>query len=151
MITFFNPEHCLRFIDCSSLIICRGNVLFTTHPASGELTYLTVYDAPYELLILRLSSVLHPFVEFTLAVLASCRNILMSTMVSDTIEFPWKSLSHVIWALGAFKWGSTTQIRPRRVTNLELARILRDCTNDVYFNCDGIGQVLPWERQMLYL
>lgn len=47
MVTFTNPEHCFRFLDRSSFIMRRSK--YSTHPASGPLTYVTVYDAPYEL------------------------------------------------------------------------------------------------------
>ena len=47
LVTFSRAERCSRFIEKSSFILRRRRYL--THPAAGPLTFLTVYDAPYEM------------------------------------------------------------------------------------------------------
>ena len=49
-VTFSTAEYCTRFLEKSHFVIRRSNYTYTTtHPAQTTLTYLTIYDAPYEM------------------------------------------------------------------------------------------------------
>ena len=142
MLTFSNPEHCLRFIECSSLIIRRGNVRFSTHPASGELTYLTIYDAPFELPDSAIIKRLAPY----------CR--VYSSRLGKLQEYPdvYNGIRHYRVALGKsvpcyLRFGRF-QVRFYHNDQTKTCRkcgdsshIARDCTNDFCFNCDSIGHI----------
>ena len=51
MITFTNEEYCCKFLDNSAFFIRNHGYQrgYPAHPAGGELTFVTIYDAPFEM------------------------------------------------------------------------------------------------------
>ena len=142
MITFSNPEHCLRFIECSSLIIRPGNVRFSTHSASGELTYLTIHDPPFEL----------PDSAITNRLAPCCR--VYSSRLGKLQDYPdvYNGIRHyrvdLKKSVPCYLRFGRFQVRFYHNDQIKTcckcgdsSHIARDCTNDFYFNCDGIGHI----------
>lgn len=138
MITFTNPEHCLRFLDRSSFIIRRSK--FTTHPASGRLTYLTVYDAPYELPDPAIEHRLKPYCTVYTTRRGKLQGYpnVYNGMRHYRVEL--KSSVPCYLRFGKFQlrfYHDGQQKTCRRCGSLD--HIARDCSNEICFNCDEIG------------
>ena len=51
LISFTTAGYCCKFLDNSAFFVCNQGYRhgYLAHPAAGELTFVTVYDAPYEM------------------------------------------------------------------------------------------------------
>ena len=140
LITFSNPEHCLRFIECSWLIIRCGNVCYSTHPVSGELTYLTVYDAPFEMPDSAIIKWLAPDCK----VYSSCLGKLQQ--YPDVYNGIWHYRVALKQSIPCYLRFGCFQVRFYHKDQVKTCckcgthlHVARDCNNEVRFNCDEIG------------
>ena len=140
LITFTKVEYCCKFLDNSAFIL--RNRKYPTHPATGELTFLTIYDAPYEMPDAAIEERLKPFCT----VYSRRRGRLQgySDVANGLRHFRVQLKSSVPCYLrfGKFQLrflhdGQTKTCRKCGAAD----HIARDCANDFCFNCDSIGHV----------
>ena len=123
----------MLFADYPSII------RYSTHPASGELTYVTVYDAPYEMKDSAIIKRLAPY----------CK--VYSSRLGKLQEFPdvYNGMRHFRVALkksvhcylhfGRFQlcFFHPGQVKTCRKCGVD-SHVARDCKNTACFNCDGV-------------
>lgn len=127
-------------IQHSTLIIRSGNGRFSSHPESGELVYMTVNDAPYEL----------PDSAIIKRLAPSCRvffsrsgKLQHSPDVYNGIQYYRVFLKKSVpcyLRFGRFqvRFYHDGQTKTCRKCS-EDSHVACDCRNQACFNCDGIG------------
>lgn len=137
IITFSKPEYREHFLQHSPLIERRK---YPTHPASGPLVFLTVYDAPYELSDDAIEYRLRPF----------CK--VFSRRRGKVHGFPdvCNGLRHYRVRLeqsvpcymrfGKFQLRFYHDLQTKTCRKCNSSRHLaRECNNSFCFNCDTVG------------
>ena len=140
MITFTTQEYCCKFLDNSAFLL--RNRRYPTHPAAGELTFLTIYDAPYEMPDsaieerLKLFCVVHSRRRGKLQGYPDVANGLRHYRVRLITNVP------CYLRFGKFQLRFYHDGQPKTCRKCGADdHIARDCVNDVCFNCDTIGHV----------
>ena len=137
-VTFTNPEHCLRFLDQSTFIFRRRS--YPVHPTSGLLTFLTIYDAPYELPDTAIEHRLRPYCTvFTrrrgkLQGYPDVYNGIRHYRVQLKTSVP----CYLRFGKFQIRLYHDRQRKTCRRCGVE-DHIARDCQNEVCFNCDERG------------
>ena len=140
LVTFSSEEVRNRFLRKSSLIICKR--ISVVHPASRRLTFVNVYDAPYELPDSAIEERLKPYGR----IYSHCRGKCQG--------YPdvFNGVRHLRMALDddipCFLRFGRFQVRVKYENQPKTCRkcnspdhLAKECTAVVCFNCDGTGHL----------
>lgn len=156
LITFTTEKYCCKFLDNSAFFVCNQGYRqgYLAHPVAGELTFLTIYDAPYEM---PYSATEERFKSYCtvysrhrgkLQGYPDVTNGLGHNQVQLKASIPCY-LRFGKFQLRFYHDGQTKTCRRCGAAD----HIAHDCVNEAHFNCDKIGHlfVLPREDVMLHL
>ena len=140
LITFSKVKYCVQFLDKSAFFL--RNRAYPIHPAAGELTFLTIYDAPHEMPDSAIEERLKPYYSVfshhrrKLHGFADVSNGLRHYRVELHTDVP------CYLRFGKFQLRFFHEGQPKTCRNCgALDHIARDCSNEICFNCDTIGHV----------
>jgi len=139
-ITFSKEEYCCQFFDKSAFFV--RNRAYPTHPAARTLTFLTIYDAPYEMTDSAIEERLKPYC----AVFSRRRGKLQGQsevaygLRHYRVQLEANVPCYLRFAKFQLRFYHDGQPKTCRKCGA-LDHIARDCTNDCCFNCDSIGHV----------
>lgn len=140
LVTFSKTDYAERFLQHSTFIVRRSR--YATYPASGDLTYLTIYDAPYELPDTAIEERLKPYCKVfsrrrgKLYGYPDICNGLRHYRVQLTRSVPCY-LRFGKFQLRFYHDGQTKTCRRCG----SAGHLARDCPNEFCFNCDTIGHM----------
>lgn len=144
LITFSKAEYCVQFLDKSALFLRyrgyrRG---YPTHPAASMLTFLTIYDAPYQMP----DSAIEERLKSYCTVFSRRRGKLQGypDIANGLRHYRVQLKSNVPCYLrfGKFQLRFSHEGQPKTCRRCGAAdHLARDCANEVCFNCDTIGHV----------
>ena len=144
MITFKNEEYCCKFLDNSAFFIRNHGYQrgYPAHPAGGELTFVTIYDAPFEMSDAAIEERLKPYCT----VFSRHRGKLQGfpDVANGLRHYRVQLMSSIPYYLqfGKFQRRFYHDGQPKICRRCGAAdHVSRDCINEVCFNCDGIGHV----------
>ena len=142
LITFTTAEYCRQFLDNSAFFVRsygyrRG---YPAHPAAGELTFVTIYDAPFEMPDSAIEERLKPYCTVYTRRMGKLQGHSDINNGLRHFRVELKSTIPCYLRFGKFQlrfYHDGQQKTCRRCGAAD--HIARDCANEVCFNCDEIG------------